>query len=293
MTRPDTYDCAPTLTDAQMLDFCMDGYMMLERVVPDEINRQAIAYTDRNPSGEPVSLLDESWFFDQVICNPVAAGAIRSLLGRDFHLPVLLSNHRREGFDDVPEKWHVDGNYRFNHELSYLQVFYYPQDTPPEMGPTEIVPGSHFWRNQTRAMWHMNRILGSKKTAAPAGTIFITVYQIWHRAGMLRRPGVRNLLKYFYWRTTPPKRDWVTDPEFDFANVDYEGCPADGRPFAGKYAEQFRAARDAAEMFYWLCGSHDRFQVAGGQSWPLPADRNGEPYGFPGPPPAAVDAQSD
>ncbi len=25
-----------------------------------------------------------------------------------------------------------------------LQVFYYPQDVPREMGPTEILPGSHF-----------------------------------------------------------------------------------------------------------------------------------------------------
>ncbi len=279
MTLPATHECAPTLTDSQVLSFCRDGYLMLEAVVPDAINRQARDYGDRHLQIEPSELLAEPWFFDNVIRNPVAAGAIRTLLGRDFHLPVLLTNHRREGLDESPGKWHVDGNYRFNHELQYLQVFYYPQDTPAALGPTEIVPGSHFWRNQTRAMWHLNHILGARKTAAPAGTIFLTVYQIWHRAGMVRQAGIRNLYKYFYWRTVPPKRDWVVEPDFDFATADYQGA-------YGKNGEQFRASRDVAQMFYWLCGDRDRFRVDGAQSWPIPADRVGDPYGFPGPPQA-------
>ena len=28
--------------------------------------------------------------------------------------------------------------------------------------------------------------------------------------------GVRNLLKYQYWRTVEPERDWVIEPDFDF-----------------------------------------------------------------------------
>ena len=35
-----TYDCEPTLTDSQVLEFCKTGYLMFEGVVPDEINRR-------------------------------------------------------------------------------------------------------------------------------------------------------------------------------------------------------------------------------------------------------------
>ena len=34
-------------------------------------------------------------------------------------------------------------------------------------------------------------------------------------------------------------------------------------------------------MFLWLCGRHESFQNLGGQSWPLTADQNDTPYGFP------------
>ena len=30
------YDCKPTLTDRQMMDFCRNGYLILEGVVSDE-----------------------------------------------------------------------------------------------------------------------------------------------------------------------------------------------------------------------------------------------------------------
>jgi hypothetical protein len=85
---------------------------------------------------------------------------------------------------------------------------------------------------------------------------------------------MRNLLKYFYWRTTPPKRDWVIESDFDFATAQYTGP-------AGAYVEQFRDTIKVAEMFLWLCGKHESFQNLGGQSWPLPANRLDLPYGLP------------
>ena len=36
----DTYDCAPTLDDRQVIEFCANGFLMLEGIVPDEINRR-------------------------------------------------------------------------------------------------------------------------------------------------------------------------------------------------------------------------------------------------------------
>ena len=38
-----TYECPPTLTDTQVLEFCKKGFLMLEGVVPDEINQRTLS----------------------------------------------------------------------------------------------------------------------------------------------------------------------------------------------------------------------------------------------------------
>ena len=39
-----TFDCEPTLTDTQVLQYCRDGYLQLQGVVPDEINQRTCDY---------------------------------------------------------------------------------------------------------------------------------------------------------------------------------------------------------------------------------------------------------
>ena len=46
-------DCTPTLNDSQVVEFCKNGFLMLEDVVPEEINRRTVEYADANPSGSP------------------------------------------------------------------------------------------------------------------------------------------------------------------------------------------------------------------------------------------------
>jgi hypothetical protein len=271
---PETHDCAPTLTDRQVLAFCQEGFLVLEGVVPDAINRRTTAYLETNTHYEPTEILTEEWFVEGVILNPQAAGAIRALLGADFHLPILMSNHRVTAPAPAVGGWHVDGNSQWGPALNYLQVFYYPQETPLALGPTEFLPGSHLVFNQQRAMAHLGKIRGAHRAPAPAGTILLTTYQIWHRRSDAPGEGLRNLLKYFYWRTTPPRRDWIREPDFDLATVDFQGKGL-------TFGEQFYESMRSAEMFLWLAGEHERFQVLGGQSWPLPAKRLARPYGFP------------
>ena len=284
VTTHECYDCAPTLTDTAVLEFCKNGYMMLEDVVPDEINRMALEYCEYDvkhgtrPEGQrtfgPNDILKQDWFMNNVILNREAAGAVRSLLGRDFHVPVWMANHRAVAPFSCAGGWHVDGNFDFTHEMKYLQVFYYPQDTPIELGPTDVLPGSHLIRNAARFMAHLGNIAGSVSTAAPAGSIFLTVYQIWHRRGKATVTGTRDMLKYNYWRTTPPVRDWIVEDDFDFATADFKSPVAE-------LAEQFRPAVRISEMFLWLCGEHDKFQNLGGASWPLPIRGIDKPYGLP------------
>jgi Phytanoyl-CoA dioxygenase (PhyH) len=268
-----THDCAPTLNDRQVLEVCKTGFLMLPGVVPDEINRRAVAFLNEHSGPEPTAILQEPWFHEHVILNAQAAGAVRSLLGADFGLPILMSNHRVRG--PLPaQNWHRDGGSHYGPELHYLQVFYYPEACTREMGPTELLPGSHFLFALQNHMAHYGAIRGSYHAVAPAGSIFLTVYSIWHRRAASTVPGLRNLLKYNYWRTVPPRGDWLADPEFDPITADY-GL------HGPTFRQQFRDCYDAAEMFFWLCGKWDAFRLMGGQGWPVPANFMDRPYGFP------------
>ena len=122
-----THSCRPGLRDSQVLDFCKQGFMVLEGVVPDEINRRTVEFLDQYSSHEPTEILQEDWFVDNVILNDQAAGAIRCLLGQNFGLPIIMSNHR-VNCPSPAQNWHRDGNSKHGPALNYLQVFYYPED---------------------------------------------------------------------------------------------------------------------------------------------------------------------
>ena len=47
-----THDCAPTLTDSQVLEFCKYGHLMLEGVVAEEINARCRRWLDDHPAGD-------------------------------------------------------------------------------------------------------------------------------------------------------------------------------------------------------------------------------------------------
>ena len=268
-----TYDCSPTLDDNGVLEFCKKGFLTLEAVVDDETNRRTNEYAEEHSGLEPNELLDQEWFLNGVIKNEYAAGAIRSLLGKDFGLPILISNQRTQ--TPMPaQEWHVDGNHKFGPQLEYLQVFYLPQECSREMGPTEIIPGSHFLFSHMDAMRQIGRVRGSYHASAPAGSIVITHYGVWHRRSESSAQSIRNNLKYSYWRRSAPARDWRIDSNFDVETADYTSPEP-------TYRKQHRPEHDTAEMYLWLRGEHDKFQVIGGQGWPLTGHGNDSPYGIP------------
>ena len=161
-----TFSCSPTLTDSEVLEFCRNGFLILNGVVPSEINQRTCDYlngkTPSNPSyipegyteytkedlenirnsPEPTTLILEDWFINQVLLNSQLSGALRSLLGHNVGLPNLLSRHTTQ-CPEPAQGWHHDADSVFGPETNYLEVFYYPQATPVEMGPTEVLPGSH------------------------------------------------------------------------------------------------------------------------------------------------------
>lgn len=259
-------DCPPTLTDQEVIDFCRNGYLMLKGVVSDDINRKVLNFLETVDSTyEPTPIMQQDWFVDSVLLNPQAAGAVRSLLGRNFTLPAVISNHRGT-LPSGGQSWHRDGGSIYTDALEYLQVFYLPEECTDDMGPTVLLPGSHLMRTKAPMMAHLGSIRGAMTTAAPAGSIFLTVYSIWHKRGLATSGprGVskyRNLLKYNYWRTEAPRRDWVVNGDMDFNLARFD-------PPGGAF-EQFQGGMAAARMFCWLSGISEEYEKRGGQCWPV------------------------
>ena len=186
-------------------------------------------------------------------------GALRSLLGPGVGLPVLVSHHRSE-CPQPAQGWHHDADRIFGPELNFVEVFYFPQDTPASLGPTEVVPGSHIGPVSRPA--EEQGVLMS----GPAGSIGIHHQSILHRRGVSTVPGLRRMLKYNYWRTAAAARDWIIEDDFNFHTAYYGG---------------HHSAIFYAHMFYWLCGKGDEYRVIGGQAWPWRTERQiGPSYGF-------------
>ena len=285
-TVKQTYDCTPTLNDEQVIEFCKQGFLLLENVIDDDINQLTNEFFKEHTELSPIELLSEKWFIEGVIKNPQAAGAVRSLLGKDFGLPIGISNHRNT--TQLPaQEWHWDSNSKFGPQVDYLQVFYLPQACTREMGPTELIPGSHFIFSHRDAMHSIGHVKGSYYATLPAGSVLITHYGIWHRRSKSTVSKTRNNVKYSYWRTSPPKRDWIITPDFDATTVDYslhkQVIPGISPPDP-TYRQKNWDQRDAAEMYFWLRGESDKFQwIGGGGSWPTQTSGTvvDSPYGSP------------
>ena len=74
------------------------------------------------------------------------------------------------------------------------------------------------------------------------------------------------MLKYNYWRTTPPVQDWITETDFDPETADYGG---------------HGQARYVGHMYWWLRGMSDEYRIIGGQGWPWRSPQQiGASYGY-------------
>jgi len=200
------------LTDDQVAKFIVEGYIML---TPDHrpglneaIDEQLTAKT-QNPGNEiweEVPLLAEVWGHPQV------RGALASLLGHDVKMNAHRHWHNR-GPGPWSQGWHQDSTNERHHRLKVVLALYYPHDVPLEMGPTVILPGSHFRNAPTDRMATYGNIRGQVPIAVKAGTIAITHYDIWHGGSVNRSNRVRHMLKFLFNRTSEPTGPaWNHDP---------------------------------------------------------------------------------
>ena len=135
------------LSDEQMQQFLRDGFVTVRLDVPDTFHQYIRSQMDDLLAHEPNpgnNLLPRIPEIRRVLEDPTVRGALMSLLGEDYY----MQPHRHPHYNHPQsegQKMHQDGGRRWSHRTRRLLVFYYPQDTPMEIGPTGIVPGSHYY----------------------------------------------------------------------------------------------------------------------------------------------------
>lgn len=213
------------LDSKQMAAFAADGMLRFHAFVPDEINREAMREVDTESvprgyerQGQPLTQLwPESKGFGAMIRLPQVQGIIRSLVGPDplydHHAFHKVGPHHIEG-----QTWHADAIIDTRQHFD-IQLFYYPHDTPREMGGTMFLPGSHLRRIHETFIGRYQNFVGQVAIACSAGTLAVGHHGIWHCAQPNHTDRMRYMFKLRLNPTVRQMRLWNTDdiedPEID------------------------------------------------------------------------------
>ena len=147
-------------------EFIAHGYTLVQADQPPDFHRQvsekldAILAAEGNPGNNILPRVPE---MRHVLNSPEVHGALISVLGADY----LEHPHRychplkpseqpvseQQAYEGMLKNSHQDGytpmGHPRQHYLRYARIMYYPQDSPVELGPTHVIPGTQFNRGLT------------------------------------------------------------------------------------------------------------------------------------------------
>ncbi|CAN7470820.1 HEAT repeat domain-containing protein [Paenibacillus sp. LjRoot56] len=194
------------LTDEQMRSFITNGCLILKTDFPREFHESLVeqlntVYTEEGNPGN--NLLPRIRELRKVFDHPVVTGALTSVLGPNY----MMHAHRHGHFNasSVAGGWHKDSYWGYkrmrNHHPQWAMIMYFPQDTPVELGPTGVLPGTQNYESRT---FEGNEPEGEVLASGEAGTFALIHYDIWHRStpNVLGQP--RYMLKFEFMRTELP-----------------------------------------------------------------------------------------
>lgn len=168
------------LTAGQMARFVTDGYLFVENLVPDELNK-LVNGEQRSGSIPQYNYWNHSQHIQKVFDLPQVKGIIQSLVGQypvydHSALHIVKPRHL------TAQEWHADSVINTRKYGFDIQAFYFAHDAPDEMGPTLVLPGSHLRRVNTSSIGRYKNIVGQKRMVSKAGSMFFVHEGIWHCA---------------------------------------------------------------------------------------------------------------
>ncbi|ULL15227.1 phytanoyl-CoA dioxygenase [Paenibacillus sp. H1-7] len=220
------------LTDEQMRTFITEGFLILQTDFSEEFHRSLSEQLNRvyQEEGNPGNnLLPRVRDLQKVFDHPIVTGALTSVLGPNY----MMHTHRHGHFNASPKAggWHKDSYWGYkrmrNHHPWWAMVMYFPQDTPVELGPTGVMPGTQNYDTRT---FESDDVEGEAVASGKAGTFALIHYDIWHRStpNILGQP--RFMLKFEFMRTEAPaapswdciEPEWKQPASFSTSIVEHE-----------------------------------------------------------------------
>ena len=219
------------LTDQQVQQFIVDGYLILKPSVDPSLHKVIdekfcwLSANETNPGNNILPRLPE---LNQILESPEVRGAMISLLGENYITCTHCFWHGRKPSEKEfsPEQVRqqvIDGSHQDNycpaaigmsHQMQYLRFMYYSHDMEEKMGPTHIVPGSQYHakisdEDRVRQM----PVLGE------AGTVFISHFDLIHAGCPNQSDRTRNMIKFLFIRNSVNNKiQWdMKDPTWSHA----------------------------------------------------------------------------
>lgn len=206
---------SPKLSSLEMAKFAVDGMLVREAIVPDHLNSAVLEDVASGtiafkwfPYKPAASELRNYGALADVLGLPDVAGMVESLVGEN---PVLdhVGIHRNPAGWRGGQEWHSDDP-AFDARLGFdIQLYYFPHDTPVEMGGTLFLPASHTRHVDEFGIGRYLNIVGQRQIVCPAGTVVASHHAIWHCGA---RPNLtdsdRTVVKVRLNRTTTQSGRW-------------------------------------------------------------------------------------
>lgn len=201
------------LNDDEIVTFLIRGYHLVETDLGQDFNEAVYEELGRLENNPGDAILDRVPRLYQVYEHPSVRGALVSLLGED----MTMNSHRHCHVNQPgtpSQSWHQDGLNQRHHQIKTVLAMYYPQEVTAEMGPTVLMPGTHFRNAPTDRMATYANFREQVVLTVKAGTVAITHYDLWHAASANRSQRVRYMLKFLFSRSSAPTGpSWCHDPQ--------------------------------------------------------------------------------
>ncbi len=212
------------LSDEQMRHFIEHGYVVLHTDFSEDFHAAlnariaAVMQREGNPGNNILPRVPE---VQEVVKHPAFTGAVSSVLGEDY----IMQPHRHCHYTEPGRKvqsWHKDSYWGYarirNHHQWWAMVFYYPQNVTAEMGPSGLLPGTHFYDKRPGDDTEQPLYLEGS-----AGTFALIHYDLWHRGGANQSQQNRAMIKFQFTRVSRPQA-----PTWQNENVEWKSLNGEG-----------------------------------------------------------------
>ena len=231
------------LNDERMREFIVNGYLTVKTELPPEFHEDIYKQTKEmfDNEGQPGNnLLPRIPAIRAVLEDPGVAGALTASLGHSYFMyPHRFVHFNKPG--SPGQSLHMDGMTRRRHHTRWVMAMYYPQDTTEEMGPTGILPRSHYYGNRDRRVPPWGDSQGGVPASGPAGTVNIVHYDIWHRGMANRSKKDRFMMKFLFTRMEEPR-----SPSWDSEQAEWVATGDGGNDAMWAHQWDWHSGRRAA-----------------------------------------------